>query len=217
MSSIEPYSTNLSRERNERPKTSDSGPISNIYRIDSATLPTIAAAALPEDLRPLLDHRKKMTMVLEEWNQGKELEIKRFFKPKQTIDKLTRVVLIKDKDSQKVLSVGMIIINIENLEDKPKVLEGVREESIPFGRLLHNHGVNVVGDPKEFYKISSPSQKKQVFSFIEDDDSRKAFSLDDNDIPVYGRKNYLIRTDTGKKIASVYEFLATDVRINTSA
>jgi hypothetical protein len=121
-------------------------------------------------------------------------------------ESLYRTVLLRDEQSNKILSLGSIKINLDVLEKYPELIASIKEAKLPFGRLLEDYKVNVKGKPGPYYKISNSEAKNSLFSFLKDD-ARQAFKLDSGE-PIYGRQNILSLSESGKELARVYEFLA---------
>lgn len=183
---------------------------------DTGILPTQKHVLDDACVRELLDHQDTMTETLRlKVNGGKSIEVDKILGPFDDEERSirTRVVVLRDQESKKILSLGLIKIDLNNLSaDFEKDL---RESYIPFGELLKKHKVGVQGNVQQFYKISTPDQKREKFFFLTKPDEQEAFRFRDK-TDIFGRYNVLTRTDNGKRLARVYEFLAADSKIQKS-
>ena len=162
-------------------------------------------------VKELLDHQDTMTETLRlKVNDGNPIEVKKIFERDDDKGICTRIVLLRDAESQKILSIGLIKIDLENLgPDFKKDLEGTYT---PFGELLGKHRISVKGEVKKFYRMSTPQQKKEKFFFLTKPEEQEAFRFSDS-TDIFGRYNVLTRTDMNLQVARVYEFLAADTKV----
>jgi hypothetical protein len=67
-------------------------------------------------------------------------------------------------------------------------------------------------DSPNWTQIHTPEQKREKFFFLTKPDEKEAFHVGDK-TDIFGRYNVLTRTDNGKRVARVYEFLAADSKV----
>lgn len=163
-------------------------------------------------VRELLDHSVTMTDTLRtKVNDSKPIEVNKILGPFDDDKGIrTRVVVLRDTESKRILSLGLIKIDLNNLS--PEFIKELGETYTPFGELLTKYNVPAKGNVQKFYKMSTPEQKREKLFFLKTEDEKNAFCFHDS-TDIYGRFNVLRRTDNGKRVARVYEFLAADSKV----
>jgi chorismate-pyruvate lyase len=111
----------------------------------------LPASALPADMRPLLDHRGSMTLALEaHW--GGPLTVRRLADAEDSGTLARASVLRRTADD---VPVELAVIRIA-LPALPADLHGaLRAATVPFGRLLADHGIAFAAEPLAFFRLDA--------------------------------------------------------------
>ncbi len=163
-------------------------------------------------VKELLVHQDTMTKTLrDKVNDGKPIEVNKILGPFDDSNGIrTRVVILRDIESQRILSLGLIKIDLKNLSDT--LVKDLGNTYTPFGELLAKHNLLVKGNVQKFYRMSTPKQKREKLFFLTEPVQQEAFRFEEH-TDIFGRYNVLTRTDNGNRVARVYEFLAADSKV----
>jgi hypothetical protein len=103
----------------------------------------------------LLNHEVIMTATLKvKVNGGRDIEVKKIFERDDDKGICIRAVILRDAESQKILSIGLIKIDLDNLSAEFKRdLDGTYKA---FGELNKQHKEHVEAKVQQFYKIYTP-------------------------------------------------------------
>lgn len=168
-------------------------PLNRFYETEQLSLPRIVllkGAELPMPYRALLDHDRDMTPTLEEFfSETIAIDI---IHRGQRGDAYTREVVLYTKHTHKRVAYGSIDIHLGNFFDAPRadILSGC----LPFGSILHKHGIQHLSAPSAFFEIDSDAQTQKHFGL-------PALTR------LYGRRNRLSTPDD-KTLANIVEILA---------
>lgn len=155
-------------------------------------LEVIAADAMPQPYRALLDHQSDMTSTLEKFH-GEPLVL-RVLARRQVGHILSRRVVLVGKESGTPVEFGAIRIDLESFPATAQEL--IREGRRPLGALLAEFKIPYRSRPKLFLKVKT------------DPEIETALEIAPEGSPphLYGRENALLTTD-GRMLAEVVEIL----------
>lgn len=154
----------------------------------------LPAAALPADVRPLLDHRGSMTLTLEtHW--GGSLAVRRLADAEEA-GTLTRASVLHTAAGGLPVELAVIRIALPAL---PAALhEALRTAAVPFGRLLADHGIAFAAEPLAFFRLDA-------------DSVAAAHGAVEPGTPLHGRLNRIV-TPEGVELCEVVEIVLRSQR-----
>ncbi|WP_448189216.1 hypothetical protein [Azospirillum sp. sgz301742] len=154
----------------------------------------LPASALPADVRPLLDHRGSMTLMLEaHW--GGPLAVCRLADAEDA-GTLTRASVLRTADGG--LPVELAVIRIALPALPADLHEALRAAAVPFGRLLADRGVAFAAEPLAFFRLDA-------------DAVAATHGAVETGTPLHGRLNR-IATPDGVELCEVVEIVLRSQR-----
>ena len=149
----------------------------------------VPAVALPADVRPLLDHRRSMTLTLEaHW--GSPLTVRRLAEADED-GRYTRASVLCARPGRLPVELAVIRMALDAL---PADLHAdLRSASVPFGRLLADRGIAFAAEPIAFFRLEA-------------DRVAAACGAVDLGAPLHGRLNRIVTPD-GTELCEVVEIV----------
>ena len=148
----------------------------------------LPGSALPDSVRPLLDHRGSMTLALEAHWRG-PIGVRRLTDAEEP-GALTRASVLHTADG---LPVELAVIRAA-LDALPAALHAdLRDATRPFGRLLADSGIAFAAEPRCFFRLEA-------------DAITAAHGAVDEGTPLHGRHSRLTTPD-GTELCEVVEIL----------
>ena len=177
-------------------------PLNRFYETERWSLPRtilLRGDALPEPYRAILDHDRDMTPTLEAFFRD-TIAIDIIHRGQQG-DAYTREVVLYTGQARKPVAYGSINIHLDNMDGAARA--DVVAGCMPFGSILHKHGIPHVSAPSGFFEIESDAQTQKHFGLREP-------------TRLYGRRNRLSLADD-RVLAEVLEILAPIESIQSRA
>jgi len=149
----------------------------------------IPASALPDAVRPLLDHRGSMTLTLEaHWRDA--LSVRRLAEADED-GRHTRASVLHTAAGGLAVELAVIRMVLSAL---PADLHGAfRAAEVPFGRLLASHGIAFAAEPLAFFRMEA-------------DRVAAAHGRVAVETPLHGRLNRIV-TPEGVELCEVVEIV----------
>lgn len=149
----------------------------------------LSAAALPTDVRPLLDHRVSMTLTLEaHW--GGPVAVRRLADAEET-GTLTRASVLRRTADGVPVELAVIRIALPALP--VDLHDALRAAVVPFGRLLADRGIAFAAEPLAFFHLDA-------------DAVAAGHGAVEAGTPLYGRLNRIVTPD-GVELCEVVEIV----------
>jgi chorismate-pyruvate lyase len=167
-------------------------PLDAFYARRGLSLPPlepIDGEAMPEPYKSLLVHERDMTSTLEQFH-GRRIHLRLISRQITAGDYFREVLLVLD-DGNEPVEFGAIHIHLHRFSAEVQAL--ILAEKLPLGRILNEHSIAYVSQPKAFLRLASDRTIDDLLKL------RGAHIL-------YGRRNTLNDT-AGEPLAEIVEIL----------